>query len=130
MLRPNQQPNEKGDPPTALRDRWSAVSYSILGAEAQWGKLAERYGKAHTRVELLICRDSHLAALEVEMVSIFHQTLSRLPQDAQLALQREHLAWFKNYSRTCNQSADDVDRAACVANYLSQHTAELSARPH
>lgn len=86
-------------------------------------------GKAHTRVELLICRDGHLASLDSEMVSAFHQTLSRLPQDAQLALRREHLNWFRNYSRTCNQSANDVDRAACVEKFLSAHATDLTNRP-
>ena len=86
-------------------------------------------GKARTRVELLICRDGRLANFEADMASTYHQTLNRLPQDAQVSLRREHLAWFKNYSRTCNQSANDVDRAACIEGFLSAHTAELKNRP-
>ena len=86
-------------------------------------------GKARTRVELLICRDGRLANFEADMASTYHQTLNRLPQDAQVSLRREHLAWFKNYSRTCNRSANDVDRAACIEGFLSAHTAELKNRP-
>ncbi len=118
---PSSQPGRVILPQTANTTRSSATNQSTVRPSFDCAK-------AHTRVELLICRDSHLAALEVEMASTFHQTLNRLAPDAQLSLQREHLAWFKTYSRTCNQSADDVDRAACVAKYLSQHTAELSAR--
>ncbi len=81
--------------------------------------------KARTRVELLICRDSRLAGLDAEMVSTHNQVLSRLSPDARLEFRRQHLAWFKDYSRTCNQSPDDADRATCVANRLSAHTAEL-----
>jgi uncharacterized protein YecT (DUF1311 family) len=83
--------------------------------------------KARTRVELLICHDSHLAVLDVEMASTYNQALSRLPQNARLTLRREHLVWFKNYSHTCNQS-NNGDRAACVANYLTSRTSELKNR--
>ena len=82
-------------------------------------------GKARTPVELLICRDRNLASLESEMASTFRQTLSRLPLDGQMVLRRNHLAWFKNYSRTCNQSPNDAERATCISNYLSRHTSEL-----
>jgi len=86
-------------------------------------------GKAHTSVELLICRDGNLALLEREMVSSFNKVLNALPDDAaRLAFRQEHLAWFKNYSRTCKQSANDVDRAACIANFLSARTRALKNR--
>jgi hypothetical protein len=81
--------------------------------------------RAHTPVEMLICRDRRLAALEVEMASSYHQTLNRLGPEARLILRRDHLTWFKNYSRTCNQSIGDSDRATCVADFLSTHTSQL-----
>ena len=84
--------------------------------------------RARTAVERLLCRDSRLAGLEVGMVSAYNQAMSRLSSDGQLALKRDHLSWFKNYSRTCNRSADDDDRANCIANFLSVHTDELRAR--
>jgi uncharacterized protein YecT (DUF1311 family) len=84
--------------------------------------------KARTSVERLICRDSRLAALDVGMVSDYKQALTRLSPNAQLVLRREHLAWFKNYSRTCNQSTNENEQATCVANFLSSHAAELRNR--
>lgn len=85
-------------------------------------------GKARTPVELLICRDSNLASLENEMASTYHQTLNRLSPDGQMVLRRDHLAWFKNYSRTCNHSLNDAERSTCIMNYLSDRTAELKTR--
>jgi len=86
-------------------------------------------GKAHTSVEQLICRDGHLASLEREMVSSFAQALKLLPDDAaRHVFRQEHLAWFKTYSRTCQKSANDVDRAACIESFLSTHTTELKNR--
>lgn len=85
--------------------------------------------KAHTSVELLICRDGNLAVLEREMVSSFNKVLNALPDDAaRLAFRQEHLAWFKSYSRTCKQSANDVDRATCIADFLSARTTEFKNR--
>jgi uncharacterized protein YecT (DUF1311 family) len=82
--------------------------------------------KARTAVELLICRDGHLASLEVGMASAYNQALSRLPDDGRKALKQQHLTWFRNYSRTCNHAANDNDRAICVASFLSARTTELN----
>ncbi len=84
--------------------------------------------KAHTSVELLICRDSQLALLDHEMVSSYKAAISRLSPDGQAALRREHLEWFKNYSGTCRQSANDEERATCISKFLSDHAAELKTR--
>jgi uncharacterized protein YecT (DUF1311 family) len=84
--------------------------------------------KAGTADELLICRDNHLAALDVEMVAAYHQALSRLPPEGRRMLQQEHLDWFRNYSRTCNRASNDDDRAVCVANFLSGRAAQLNSR--
>jgi uncharacterized protein YecT (DUF1311 family) len=62
------------------------------------------------------------------MVAAYRQALNRLPPDGRLALQQEHLAWFKNYSQTCNQANSDGDRATCITNFLAAHTTELNAR--
>jgi uncharacterized protein YecT (DUF1311 family) len=82
--------------------------------------------KASTLVELLICRDGHLASLEAGMATAYNQALNRLPDGGRKALKQEHLAWFRNYSRTCNRAANDNDRATCVANFLSARTTELN----
>ena len=84
--------------------------------------------KARASVEVLICRDNRLAELESGMASSYRQALSRLSLEAQTALRREHLAWFKQYSRTCNRSVTDSDRAVCVANYLTARTSQLRIR--
>src|ERR1035437_6847619 len=81
--------------------------------------------KARTAVELLICRDGHLASLEVGMASAYNQALNRLPDAGRKSLQQQHLTWFRNYSRTCNHAANDNDRATCVASFLSARTTEL-----
>jgi len=82
--------------------------------------------KARTPVELLICRDGGLADLESNMASAYRQALSRVPQDRRRELAQAHLAWFKNYSRTCNRAASDQDRATCIANFLTARTADLN----
>jgi uncharacterized protein YecT (DUF1311 family) len=84
--------------------------------------------RATTRVEVLICHDGSLAALEVEMVASYKRALSRLSPDSQAALKRDHAAWFRTYTRTCNASANDADRTQCVARYLSDHAVELDKR--
>jgi uncharacterized protein YecT (DUF1311 family) len=84
--------------------------------------------KARTAVELLICRDGSLATLEVQMATAYHQALDRIAPDRHTLLQQEHLTWFKNYSRTCNNAQSDIDRAACVSNFLTARIAELNSQ--
>ena len=104
--------------------RWSGREYQVGAAGSAHPSFD--CAKAATPVELLICRDDRLAALDVEAAAAYKQALSRLSPEGQLALRRDHLAWFKDYSRTCNQSANDDDRTACVARFLSGHDAELT----
>jgi len=82
--------------------------------------------KARTAVELLICRDGHLASLEVGMATAYNQALNRVTPEGRKALKQQHLTWFRNYSRTCNGADHDTDRANCVASFLSARTTELS----
>ncbi len=84
--------------------------------------------KARTPDELLICRNSQLAQLDVEMVAAYQHALENLPPDARRDLERAHLKWFINYSRTCNASADEEQRISCIANFLEQHSGELKKR--
>lgn len=84
--------------------------------------------KARTATELLLCRDPNLAALEVGMVSAYNQAVNRQTPDGRRKLKQDHLDWFRNYSRTCNEAGNDTDRAICVRNFLSAHTAELNNR--
>jgi uncharacterized protein YecT (DUF1311 family) len=111
--------------------RWTGDAYTtseVGSGDAASVKPSFDCGKAGTPVELLICRDGRLAGLEVEMVAAYKQALSRLSADGQAALKRDHAAWFRNYSRTCNAGADDQDRAACVGRFLTEHAAELRNR--
>lgn len=84
--------------------------------------------KARTATEFLLCRDPNLATLEVGMVGAYNQALSRQTPDGRQKLRQDHLDWFRNYSRTCNEAGNDADRAICVRNFLSAHTAELNNR--
>lgn len=84
--------------------------------------------KASTAVELLICRDGSLAALEVQMATAYHQALDRMPPDRRKLLQQEHLTWFRNYGRTCNNAQSEADRTTCVANFLTARAAELNSQ--
>lgn len=111
--------------------RWTGDEYTtgdISSAEAAPLKPSFDCAKASTQVELQICRDGRLAALDVDMVTAYKQVLSRLSPDGQLALRRDHAAWLRNYSRTCNASTNDEDRARCVSRFLADHTAELNKR--
>ncbi len=108
--------------------RWTGSEYAEADDSAATGvKPSFDCGKASTRVELLICRDGSLAALEVEMAAAYKEALGRLAAASQTALRRDHAAWFAAYSRTCN-AASEADRAACVGRYLTEHTAELKKR--
>jgi uncharacterized protein YecT (DUF1311 family) len=82
-------------------------------------------GKAHSKVELLICRDSRLALLERQAASAYWQALARSSPAGKTAMRNEQRAWLKNYSRTCDQSANDDDRANCVARFLVERTRAL-----
>ena len=84
--------------------------------------------KARTAVELLICRDGTLATLEVQMATAYHQALDRMATDHRTVLQQEHLTWFRNYSRTCNNAQDDTDRATCVSSFLTARIAVLNSQ--
>jgi uncharacterized protein YecT (DUF1311 family) len=108
--------------------RWTGAEYAsgnVSPAEPTAVKPSFDCGKAGTRVEVLICHDSRLAGLELAMVAAYKQALSHLSPNGQTALKRDHSAWFRTYSRTCNASADDEERARCVAQFLKVHTAEL-----
>jgi|SRR5579872_1062493 len=110
----------------------SAPSRQGLSSAPQTNQPAVRpsfdCAKARTNIEILICRDSHLAALELNMVSAYNQALNRVSQTGRLGLRKDHMAWFKNYARTCGQSPNSDERATCVANFLAAHTVELNNR--
>jgi uncharacterized protein YecT (DUF1311 family) len=108
--------------PTPDSTTASPPAGNSMGGRAGLVQPSFNCGKARTKVELLICRDSRLAVLEVEMASAYKQTLSSLPPDGQIMLRKEQLAWLKNYGRTCNQSVNDIERANCVAGFLSNRT--------
>ena len=127
----------------AIRPITSTVSPVLTMSPAQFprsttGESAVRAGsfaqpsfdcsKARTATELLLCRDPNLAALEVGMVSAYDQAVNRQTPDGRRKLRQDHLDWFRNYSRTCNEAGNDADRAICVRNFLSAHTAELNNR--
>jgi len=111
--------------------RWSGGEY-ITGdrnaVKATPPKPSFDCAKATTSVEQLICHDSRLADLELDMAAAYKRALGRLSGNGQLALKRDHAAWFGNYSRTCNASANDDDRAKCVTRFLTDHAAELNNR--
>lgn len=84
--------------------------------------------KANTPTELSICRNPGLASLERDMAATYYQALTRLPNDQKAALRREHSAWFKDFSRTCNASPTDDARKECIAVHVSSRAQELEAR--
>src|SRR5581483_11487842 len=80
-----------------------AVHLAVGNVSPQIGNTPARpsfdCARARTRVETLICRDSDLATLEMKMASTYRQVLNAAPPSGRAAVRREHLAWFKNYSR-------------------------------
>lgn len=83
---------------------------------------------AKTPTEKLICRDSDLASMEQSMVTVYARALEALPDDQKVGFRRDHLAWFKSYTRACNSISDDPELKSCIIRYLSAHTQELQAR--
>jgi uncharacterized protein YecT (DUF1311 family) len=111
--------------------RWTGDGYSTDDASYASPAVAKPSfdcAKATTPVELLICRDGSLAALEVKMAAAYKQALGHLSGVGQAAFRKDHAAWLKNYSRACNARANDQDRAACISRHLTEHTAELGKR--
>lgn len=80
---------------------------------------------AKTPTEEQICRDSDLALLEQAMVSAYKQCLAQLPADQASTFRREHLIWFKEYTRTCDAILMDGPRKDCIAGYLSSYTRQI-----
>jgi len=107
--------------------RWTGTEYMEGAVPEATSQVKPSFdcGKATTRVELLICHDGALATLEVEMATAYKQALGRRTAMAQAALKQQHAAWFRNYSRTCNASVNDQERARCVSRFLTEHTADL-----
>jgi uncharacterized protein len=101
-------------------------SSAPLGTNGLTSKPSFDCAKARSPVELLICRDNHLAETESAMASSYHHALNRLPRAWQLALRKEQIAWLKNYSGTCDESPSDAERTTCIANFLLARTTTLN----
>ena len=84
--------------------------------------------KARTRVELLVCQDINLAALDVELDLSYKRALADTAPTVRSGFLQEHLSWFKQFSRACNEDSTDSERPTCVANQLSARIAELKRR--
>ncbi len=88
--------------------------------------------KAATAAERLICQDRDLAGAERAMVTAHDALVARLSTDQLQAFRREHLEWFKTFSRTCNamarSGASTSELKECIKRFLSEHTAELRSR--
>jgi len=110
-------------------DTFTKTAATDAPVRIQMVKLSTDCSKVlRTPVERLVCRDRYLFGLDIEMASAYEQVLRQLSPADQLQFRREHGAWFNGYSRTCNASVDDRQRAGCIAGKLSSRTVELNSR--
>lgn len=79
----------------------------------------ERASKA---VELLICRNAHLAQLDVQLADAYRSALGRAPSASQQDLKRDEYYWLQQ--RDACQRASDV--IACVERAYSTRLAGLA----
>jgi uncharacterized protein YecT (DUF1311 family) len=92
------------------------------------GKPSFDCAKARTAVEIAICADRELAALEVSMVAAYQRALDRLPTEERADFRRQHLEWFKGYQASCNalaQAGTGDQLKVCISKALSDHTRDL-----
>ena len=62
------------------------------------------------------------------MASAYNGVLGRLTLDQKPQFLREHLEWFKDYTRTCNGTSDPNTRRECIARYLVVRRQQLETR--
>ncbi len=87
--------------------------------------------RAQTQSERIICALPELASLDLRMARQYYEMLNGLAGADRQDFAREHLAWFKNYSRTCNSLPTWNQQAIreCVRNNLTARLSNLQSRP-
>jgi uncharacterized protein YecT (DUF1311 family) len=79
----------------------------------------ERASKA---VEMLICGNSHLAQLDVQLANAYHGALTRLPSASQQELKRDEYYWLQQRD-ACQRASDMI---ACVETAYSTRLSRLA----
>jgi uncharacterized protein len=83
--------------------------------------------KAANAIEKLVCNDAELAALDVELASLYRARLRALDTYGQAALRRDQKTWIDHRTRFCLPPLvkDDQNRRQCVLRNYQERVAEL-----
>lgn len=99
-------------------------SLAVLSFSATAAKPSFDCSKASHEIELLICNDDELAALDVSLNNLYTLVYSNTPAAAQKRLKSEQIGWFKG--RNDCWKADD--KRQCTKDEYEARIKELKDR--
>jgi uncharacterized protein YecT (DUF1311 family) len=85
--------------------------------------------RAFAPTEKLLCSDDELKLVEQEMAAAYARMLVGLPAAKLDALRLDHVAWYKDYTATCDAIGGGEMLKKCIFEHLSNRTHELDERP-
>ena len=83
-------------------------------------------GKASTKVELAICSDSELSALEAQVTADYNRRYALTAMDLRKVLIRSQLDWYDNLDRKCGQfDSIETGMGQCILGAMRERAATL-----
>lgn len=116
--------SSRDNTPLIIKYKWSGKQFVIAAIE-KTGIYPTSYNcraNTLTEVENAICHVDSLAALDVQLNTLYKSLLAKLTRPEQQALRNQQRQWLASRDKTCSIYKGWID---CLSNYYQKRIAEL-----